>query len=73
MKAATILAIVCLSLSALLTFSEYWWLNWLSSSEFFGLTTLRLALAIADVLLLQVPLIIFFVALCRSQGKDGVK
>ena len=73
MKAATKLAIVCLSISALLTFSENWWLHWLSSSEFFELTTLRLALAATDVLLLQVPLLIFFVALYRSQSKDGMK
>jgi hypothetical protein len=73
MKVATKLAIVCLSIGALLTFSENWWIHWLSSSEFFSTPALRLILAATDVLLLQVPLIIFFVALYRRQGQDGMR
>ena len=73
MKAATKLAIVCLSISALLTFSEHWWLHWLSSSGFFEITALQLFLSATDVFLLQVPLLIFFVALYRHQRQDRLK
>jgi len=73
MKAATKLAIVCLSISALLTFSENWWLAWLSSSEFIQMPALGLVLAAADVLLLQVPLLIFFVTVYRRQCQDDMK
>lgn len=72
MKMATKLAIVCLSLSALLTFTEDIWLHWLISSGFVETPKLRLVLASLDVLLLQIPLLIFFVALYRSQRVDHV-
>jgi hypothetical protein len=72
MKTATKLAIVCLSLSALLTFTEDVWLHWLISSGFVEARKLRLVLATSDVLLLQGPLLIFFLALYRSQRVDRV-
>lgn len=74
LKTASKIAVVCLSLSALMNLTRDIWLHRLIVLGIFEDTrTLFIVATVFEVLLFHVPLIIFFVVLYRMQKTDGLR
>ncbi|MGI8732508.1 MAG: hypothetical protein ACR2LM_04285 [Pyrinomonadaceae bacterium] len=71
LKTAAKLAIACLSVSALMTLTRDIWTHWvIVRGTFTDMRALSLVVVAIEVLLIHVPLIIFFVVLSRKRIDD---